>query len=115
VPISRTGAAIGINAAFLNIITEWLSDVKLGYCKTAFYLNESFCCWGEDNGMLGILNMTPHSLRNLGCDDWQRWSSFAPVNYVLYILFAVSDTLSLRYMHILILADNIFPGLCKPG
>ena len=45
-----TGAAIGVNAAFLNIITEWLSDVKLGYCKTAFYLNESFCCWGEDNG-----------------------------------------------------------------
>ncbi len=45
------GAAIGVNAAFLNIITEWLSDVKLGYCETAFYLNESFCCWGEDNGM----------------------------------------------------------------
>jgi len=39
-----------LNAAFLNIITEWLSDVKLGYCETAFYLNESFCCWGEDNG-----------------------------------------------------------------
>jgi len=44
------GAAIGMNAAFLNIITEWLSDVKLGHCKTAFYLNENFCCWGEDNG-----------------------------------------------------------------
>lgn len=39
-----------MNAAFLNIITEWLSDIKLGYCTTAFYLNESFCCWGEDNG-----------------------------------------------------------------
>jgi chloride channel 3/4/5 len=47
-----TGAAIGLNAAFLNIITEWLSDVKLGYCTTAFYLNENFCCWGEDNGKL---------------------------------------------------------------
>lgn len=46
------GAAIGMNAAFLNIITEWLSDVKLGHCKTAFYLNENFCCWGEDNGMM---------------------------------------------------------------
>lgn len=45
------GAAIGMNAAFLNIITEWLSDVKLGHCKTAFYLNENFCCWGEENGM----------------------------------------------------------------
>lgn len=40
-----------MNAAFLNIVTEWLSDVKLGYCTTAFYLNESFCCWGAENGM----------------------------------------------------------------
>jgi chloride channel 3/4/5 len=69
----ETGAAIGINAAFLNIITEWLSDIKLGYCDTAFYLNENFCCWGEDTG----------------CDNWHRWSSFAPVNYFLYIVFAV--------------------------
>ena len=48
--VTLVGAAIGLNAAFLNIITEWLSDVKLGYCETAFYLNEQFCCWGEDNG-----------------------------------------------------------------
>lgn len=48
--VTLVGAAIGLNAAFLNIVTEWLSDVKLGYCKTAFYLNEQFCCWGEDNG-----------------------------------------------------------------
>lgn len=52
---SGVGAAIGMNAAVLNIITEWLSDVKLGHCKTAFYLNENFCCWGEDNGMSGTL------------------------------------------------------------
>jgi chloride channel 3/4/5 len=70
--VTIIGVAIGMNAAFLNIITEWLSDVKLGYCKTAFYLNEQFCCWGEDNG----------------CEDWHRWSSLAPVNYVLYIAFA---------------------------
>lgn len=47
------GATIGLNAGFLNITTEWLSDLKLGYCGTAFYLNEQFCCWGEDNGMHG--------------------------------------------------------------
>ena len=45
-----TGAAIGLNAAFLNIVTEWLSDIKRGYCTTAFYLNENFCCWGAENG-----------------------------------------------------------------
>lgn len=70
--VTLIGVAIGMNAAFLNIITEWLSDVKLGHCKTAFYLNESFCCWGEDNG----------------CDDWVRWSSLTPVNYIVYIFFA---------------------------
>lgn len=48
--VTLVGAAIGLNAGFLNIVTEWLSDIKLGYCTTAFYLNESFCCWGADNG-----------------------------------------------------------------
>lgn len=49
--VTIIGVAIGLNAAFLNIVTEWLSDIKMGYCTTAFYLNENFCCWGEDNGM----------------------------------------------------------------
>ncbi|KAF2129344.1 hypothetical protein P153DRAFT_422969 [Dothidotthia symphoricarpi CBS 119687] len=70
--VTLVGAAIGLNAAFLNIVTEWLSDVKLGYCTTAFYLNESFCCWGAEGG----------------CEEWRRWSGFAPVNYVLYACFA---------------------------
>ncbi|KAI9748411.1 MAG: glycerol ethanol, ferric requiring protein [Lichina confinis] len=48
------GAAIGLNAAFLNIVTEWLSDIKRGYCTTAFYLNENFCCWGAENAGSGI-------------------------------------------------------------
>lgn len=48
--VTIIGAAIGLNAALLSIITEWLADIKLGYCTTAFYLNEDFCCWGEENG-----------------------------------------------------------------
>ena len=47
--VTLVGIAIGINAAVLNIVTEWMSDVKLGYCETAFYLNQNFCCWGVDN------------------------------------------------------------------
>jgi len=50
--VTIVGAAIGLNAAFLNIVTEWLADIKLGHCSTAFYLNEQFCCWGVENGML---------------------------------------------------------------
>ncbi|KAI9726769.1 MAG: glycerol ethanol, ferric requiring protein [Chrysothrix sp. TS-e1954] len=70
--VTIVGAAIGLNAAMLNIATEWLSDIKLGYCKTAFYLNESFCCWGKEGG----------------CEEFYHWSSLTPVNYILYILFS---------------------------
>ncbi|GMF76796.1 unnamed protein product [Aspergillus oryzae] len=52
--ITIVGAVIGFISAFLNIITEWLSDIKLGHCTTAFYLNESFCCWGAEGGMLRL-------------------------------------------------------------
>ncbi|KAL2067813.1 hypothetical protein VTL71DRAFT_15909 [Oculimacula yallundae] len=80
--VALISAAIGINAAFLSIITQWLSDIKFGHCKTAFFLNESFCCWGEDNG----------------CDDWTRWSSFTLVNYVLYIMFATVFALTAAFL-----------------
>ncbi|KAK2736734.1 glycerol ethanol, ferric requiring protein [Myotisia sp. PD_48] len=46
--VTLVGAVIGLNAGFLNIVTEWLADVKLGYCTSAFYLNEAFCCWGAE-------------------------------------------------------------------
>lgn len=71
--VTLIGAAIGLNAAFLNIYTEWLSDIKMGYCTTGFHLNEQFCCWGEDNG----------------CPHWHRWTGFEPANYVIYIVFGV--------------------------
>jgi chloride channel 3/4/5 len=71
--VTLVGIVIGVNAAALNIVTEWLSDVKLGYCTTAFYLNEQFCCWGAENG----------------CDEWKRWTSFAPANYIIYAIFSI--------------------------
>ncbi|KIW03230.1 uncharacterized protein PV09_05452 [Verruconis gallopava] len=70
--VTIVGVAIGLNSAFLNIVTEWISDIKLGYCTTAFYLNEQFCCWGAESG----------------CPEFRRWTGFGPLNYVLYIAFA---------------------------
>ncbi|KAF2148974.1 voltage gated chloride channel [Myriangium duriaei CBS 260.36] len=78
VVVTLIGAAIGLTAAFLNIVTEWLSDIKTGHCTTAFYLNENFCCWGAEEG----------------CEEWKTWSSFTPVNYILYILFATAFALT---------------------
>ncbi|KAJ5689979.1 chloride channel protein [Penicillium macrosclerotiorum] len=71
--VTLVGMAIGLNSALLNIITEWLSDIKLGHCTTAFYLNEQFCCWGAEGG----------------CPEWKHWTSFWILNYVVYFFFAV--------------------------
>jgi chloride channel 3/4/5 len=83
------GIAIGLNAAFLNIATEWLSDIKLGYCTTAFYLNENFCCSGAESGMCS--RKLEASLMPVGCPEFKQWTGFLPFNYVLYIVFAVSS------------------------
>jgi chloride channel 3/4/5 len=71
--VTLVGVAIGLNAGFLNIAAEWLSDIKLGHCTTAFYLNEQFCCWGAEDG----------------CDEWHRWSNIAFINYVFYFFFSI--------------------------
>ncbi|KAK6385037.1 glycerol ethanol, ferric requiring protein [Exophiala oligosperma] len=71
--ITLVGIIIGFNAAALSIVTEWLSDIKMGYCTTAWYLNEGFCCFGSEEG----------------CDEWKRWSSFGIANYFIYAIFAV--------------------------
>lgn len=47
------GAAIGLMSALIAIVTDWLSDIKLGYCPNAWWLNQKFCCWEiEDAGRL---------------------------------------------------------------
>ncbi|KAJ5894214.1 hypothetical protein N7495_005905 [Penicillium taxi] len=71
--VTLVGIAIGLNSAVLNIITEWLSDIKLGHCTTAFYLNQQFCCWGSEGG----------------CPEWKTWTSFGFLNYIIYLFFAV--------------------------
>ena len=82
VVITIVGVVIGLVAAALNIITEWLSDVKMGYCTTAWYLNESFCCFGAENG----------------CDEWHRWTSFAIANYFVYTIFALLLAFTAAYL-----------------
>ncbi|KAK9374520.1 chloride channel [Lipomyces chichibuensis] len=71
--VSCIGASIGAIAAMLNIITEWLSDIKLGYCTTGFYLNEKFCCSGAD----------------VGCPEWHQWSSWSIFNYLIFVILSV--------------------------
>ena len=74
--LTLVGAAIGLNAALLNIVTKWLSDLRMGHCKTAFYLNKSFCCWGVDR-------------LEEDCPDWQPWSDRFLGQWIAYLLFCI--------------------------
>ncbi|QSL64246.1 hypothetical protein MERGE_000402 [Pneumocystis wakefieldiae] len=64
--ITIVGILIGLNATFIGITTKWLSDIKLGYCSSAWYLSQEFCL----------------------CEDWHSWSSFSPFNFFYYIIFS---------------------------
>ena len=52
-------------AAAIDVTTDWLGDLKYGYCSNldggAFYLSKGFCCMGYDE----------HSK----CLGWNRWSA----------------------------------------
>ncbi|KAL7906276.1 chloride channel [Trichoderma velutinum] len=60
-----TGLAVGVIAALIDITTDWLGDIKLGFCTSGpegghFYLNKNFCCYGYDQGSK--------------CAGWRFWS-----------------------------------------
>lgn len=59
-----TGMLAGILAASIDVASDWLGDLKTGYCQRGsgggqFYLNRGFCCWGHEE----------HSQ----CQGWTPW------------------------------------------
>ncbi|ATY61969.1 voltage-gated chloride channel [Cordyceps militaris] len=84
-----TGLAVGAVAALINITTDWLGDLKLGYCASGpegghFYLNKSFCCYGYDQGSK--------------CVGWRSWGEALGlhavagrwiVEYIFYLFLSV--------------------------
>jgi chloride channel 3/4/5 len=74
------GVGIGISAALISVITVWLSDMKMGYCTTGWWLSQKFCCLEvADEGE--------------GCAEWRNWGGVEPFRWIFYILFAVSSGL----------------------
>lgn len=61
-----TGLAAGTLAAGIDVASDWLGDLKTGYCASggtdggAFYLNRGFCCMGYDEGAK--------------CEGWRPWA-----------------------------------------
>lgn len=84
-----TGLATGILAAGIDVASDWLGDLKTGYCKTGaggghFYLNKGFCCWGHEEWSQ--------------CQGWTPWGSALRikssagmyiVEYIFFVLFSV--------------------------
>ncbi|KAI9861797.1 MAG: hypothetical protein M1813_005146 [Trichoglossum hirsutum] len=84
-----TGIAAGVLAAGIDIVSDWLGDLKTGYCRSGpeggkFYLNRGFCCWG--------LEASEH------CRGWTTWSTALGIKskggrfvteYVFFALFSI--------------------------
>lgn len=43
-----SGLMVGMIAASIDIVTNWLGDLKDGFCRPSFYLSKAFCCWQID-------------------------------------------------------------------
>lgn len=100
-----TGVAVGVVAACIDIASNWLGDIKTGYCKSEgnYYLNKTFCCWGYD-GLFFLISVASSSsaLTNFTewseCQGWRPWreafkvgsegAGFA-VEYLFYVLYSV--------------------------
>lgn len=84
-----TGLAAGVFAAAIDVASDWLGDVKTGYCSAGeggghFYLNKYFCCFGYDE--------------LAQCGDWVPWSLALRITstggkwfieYFFFIMFSV--------------------------
>jgi chloride channel 3/4/5 len=87
-----TGLAVGLIAAGIDVASDWLGDIKTGYCAAGldggrFYLNRYFCCWGYEE-------MSQ-------CRDWISWSAALRVTstggkwfteYIFFIVYSVSHS-----------------------
>jgi chloride channel 3/4/5 len=88
-----TGLAVGALAAAIDVATDWLGDLKGGYCSGAhpresggaFYLSKTFCCMGHDDPS--------------ACVGWRPWAAALGVasaggkwflEYLFFVLFSVT-------------------------
>jgi chloride channel 3/4/5 len=92
-----TGITVGAIAAGINIASDWLGDLKQGFCSSGpeggrFYLNRSFCCYGYDQGSK--------------CAGWKTWGEAFGVSstggqwaigYIFFLLFSVCGIRSTHF------------------
>ncbi len=90
-----TGLAVGSVAAAIDVTTDWLGDLKAGYCSQldggAFYLNKGFCCLGYDEGAK--------------CKGWIPWAAALGITsaagkWFIEYFFFLSFSVSTRSEHL---------------
>ncbi|KAF8629862.1 hypothetical protein AX15_003223 [Amanita polypyramis BW_CC] len=74
--VSLVGVCIGVNAGIISIVSEWLSDIKMGYCSDGWWLNQQFCCWEIEGDEVD------------GCDSWHPWSNVTLARWLIFVMFA---------------------------
>ncbi|KAI0118730.1 chloride channel [Nemania sp. FL0031] len=93
-----TGLAVGAIAAGIDVVSNWLGDLKTGYCASgpdagAFYLNKQFCCLGYDQGAK--------------CMGWKPWAAALGIGgvagkwfieYFFFLLFSITFALAAGFL-----------------
>ncbi|WAQ98462.1 CLCN3-like protein [Mya arenaria] len=80
------GLATGSLAGIIDIGASWLSDIKEGICRDAFWLNKEQCCWSANDT----------NIEEASCSQWYTWAKMMGVSsdggsyitsYIFYILW----------------------------
>ncbi|KAI7883164.1 hypothetical protein K492DRAFT_126685 [Lichtheimia hyalospora FSU 10163] len=69
--VTLTGTTVALVAWIVDVVQEWMSDLKTGYCTTNWRYNSKFCCWDRESGKI-IIPMKMQPL--IGCSEWRTWS-----------------------------------------
>ncbi|KAG0034888.1 hypothetical protein BGZ81_002295 [Podila clonocystis] len=88
-----TGVITACLAAFIDVASWWLGDLRMGYCTTNFWWSQYFCCWGSTGGQ--------------SCTEWVSWSMALSSDDV--ILGLSRDTFDWT---IYICFGTLFAGIC---
>lgn len=88
-----TGLAAGVFAASIDVASDWLGDIKTGYCSAGeggghFYLNKYFCCYGYDE-LAQCRDWIPWSLALYISSTGGKWF----IEYFFFIMFSVCTAL----------------------
>ncbi|KAJ2607070.1 glycerol ethanol, ferric requiring protein [Coemansia sp. RSA 1365] len=93
------GVLIGVNTAFISIVTEWLSDAKLGVCTSGWWLNEKFCCWQHSVPLPPpeVMQQQKNLDFGEGCPQWKTWD----------LAIFGTDTAAVRWMAFVVLGTTM--------